>query len=350
MRHRLLVLAIAFTLAACSSDSSAPQKDSSPSQDTQAPADVADVQGADQNADSATPDEASPHDTPSGDVPTQPDTSTADLTPPPPSPPAPKAYSGGTCPAFSAGKNEFMVGPRKRQFELWIPEKPKGAPLVFIWHGLGDSPKNIAAYFQAQKLATERGAVVVAPYDCCASGHKDCCATPYVWGIGSYASDSDLVMFDDLLACIDQQADIDNTRVYTTGFSAGALWSTHLVVNRGEYLASAGIFSGGTGSIVKYSTPGNKLPVLLAHGGVDDTYAGIVKFDNITKTFAQQLHDDGHIVVLCDHSLGHSVPMDGATWDAIFMFAHQWGDPSSPFADSLSTDFPRYCTRYAPPQ
>ena len=35
---------------------------------------------------------------------------------------------------------------------------------------------------------------------------------------------ADLTLFDDILACLDQQYDIDNKRVYTSGFSAGGLW------------------------------------------------------------------------------------------------------------------------------
>lgn len=290
------------------------------------------------------------------DLPSAADAPSADSTSPQdlavqPGPPAPKAYSNGTCPVFTAGTNTFKVGTRERKFELWVPEKPKGAPLVFIWHGLGDSPKNIAAYFQAEKLAKERGAVVVAPYDCCsAAENKDCCSTPYVWGFGSYSSDSDMMMFDDLLACVDELADIDNSRVYTTGFSAGALWSTHLVIQRGAYLAAAVLFSGGTGSLIKYSTPGYKVPVLLAHGGETDIFAGgLVKFKAMTLEFAEQLFQDGHVVALCDHGLGHSVPYDGAIWDAVFLFNHQWSDGSSPFKDGLTSEFPNYCAMYSPP-
>ena len=345
-RHQL-VCALSFALLAVACDSGTSQEDQpkdTVTADTPRPAqDAVDTKAtadalADQASSDVVKDVAVPDDTQEPDVPVG------------PTPPAPKKYSNGVCPSLTAGKNDIMVGTRKRQFELWVPAQPKGAPLVFIWHGLGDTPTNIATYFQAQKLASERGAIVVAPYDCCSSGLEDCCATPYVWGIGSYASDSDLTMFDDLLSCVDQLADIDHTRVYTTGFSAGALWSTYLVVHRGEYLAAAGIFSGGTGNMVKYSTPGYKVPVLLAHGGATDVFAGgLVKFQGLTETFAQQLHDDGHVVAICDHGLGHSVPNDGSIWDAIFLFSHQWSDGSSPFKDSLTADFPDYCHVYVAP-
>ncbi len=268
-----------------------------------------------------------------------------------PQPPAPKKYSNGVCPVFTAGTNEIKVGTRTRKFELWVPAKPKGAPLVFVWHGLGDSPGNIAAFFQASKMAQDHGAVVVAPYDCCSSPqNQDCCSTPYVWGFGTYSPDSDMMMFDDLLACIEQQADIDNTRVYTTGFSAGALWSTHLVINRGEYLAAASIFSGGTGKLIKYATPGTKVPVLLAHGGPEDIFAGgLVKFADMILEFAGQLYADGHFVALCIHDLGHSVPYDTGTWNQVFLFAHKWGDTVSPFKDGLPQGFPEICSLYTPP-
>lgn len=345
LRQRTVcLLPIALALFGCSSSS---DSDARETPDLTQPEDhrQSDAKPQDTTPPDATPDLTS-HD--AADLTSLDQKPTPDL-PTGPTPPAVKSYSNGTCPTFTAGKNDVMVGTRKRSFELWIPAVPKGAPVVFIWHGLGDTPTNIATYFQASKLASERGAIVVAPYDCCSSNLDDCCATPYVWGFGTYSSDSDITMFDDILSCLEQEADIDNTRVYTTGFSAGALWSTNLVVQRGEYLAAAVIFSGGTGNLVKYETPKYKVPVLLAHGGDDDIFAGgLVKFKSLITTFAEQLYNDGHFVAICDHGLGHSVPYDGAVWDAIFLFAHQWSDGSSPFKDGLTSDFPDYCQVYSP--
>ena len=39
-------------------------------------------------------------------------------------------------------------------------------------------------------------------------------------------------------------------RIYTTGFSAGGLWSTWLVMHRSHRIAAAAVFSGGVGGML----------------------------------------------------------------------------------------------------
>ena len=269
----------------------------------------------------------------------------ADLAPQGPQPPAPPPYAG-TCPTFTAGTNKILAGTRQRSFELFLPPHPydNGAGLVFVWHGNGDTGKSLAGYFLAQEAANEYNAIVVAPSNCCNDNFNDCCDFSMTWNMGTFSDkEADLAVFDGILACIDEQFNIDNRRVYTTGFSAGSLWSSFLVVNRGQYLAAATIFSGGTGLVVDYATPGNKMPVLLAWGGTADVYMGVVDFQVMTLDFSEKLRADGHFVAQCNHGLGHTVPFGGPTWGHRWLFAHQWGDEGSPFDGGLSADFPDYC-------
>jgi poly(3-hydroxybutyrate) depolymerase len=112
------------------------------------------------------------------------------------------------------------------------------------------------------------------------------------WG---YLGDAapDLALFDDLLSCLSEQFQADTTRVYTTGFSAGALWTSYLVVNRAEYLTAAVILSGGVGMFFQYQTPAYRLPVLLAWGGPRDTFnGGLVRFNELTEAFRDALVAD----------------------------------------------------------
>lgn len=263
-----------------------------------------------------------------------------------PQPPAPKAYSGGTCPTFEAGKNYILTDKRNRSFEMWLPPHPNNPGLVFVWHGNGDTPKNIGLYFLADQISAQENVIVVSPANCCTDSFDDCCDISTTWNMGEYSNtQADLTMFDDILACVEQQYDIDNKRVYTTGFSAGSLWSTFLVVNRGEYFAAAAIFSGGTGLVVDYQTPGSRLPVLLSWGGVQDTYMGVVNFDTMMNDFSAKLRADGHFVVECDHGLGHTIPYGGPTWSYEFILSHTWGDEAHVLESSgLTGGFPAYCT------
>ncbi len=263
-----------------------------------------------------------------------------------PQPAKPKKYSGGTCPALVAGKNTLMMGGLKRSVELYLPPHPApGAAVVFVWHGNGDTPKNIAQFFGADSITKENNLIMVSPYDCCSEGHTECCDMTTTWNFGKYSeNDKDLAVFDDLLSCLDQQGDIDNTRVYTVGFSAGALWSTYLVLHRAEYIAATGIFSGGTGMVIEYSKPAYPLPALLAWGGPNDKYMNVVMFDTMMKEFSGKLQADGHFVIECNHGLGHNVPYGATTWLYKFLLVHTWKDGTSPFAQTgLGKEFPEYC-------
>jgi len=264
-----------------------------------------------------------------------------------PQPAKPKKYSGGVCPSLVAGKNTLMLGGLKRSVELYLPANPApGAAVVFVWHGNGDTPKNIAQFFGADSLTKENNLILVSPYNCCSEGHTDCCDMTTTWNFGKYSkTDKDLAVFDDMLACLEEQGDIDNTRVYTMGFSAGALWSTYLVLHRADYLAAAAIFSGGTGMVIDYTKPAYPLPALLAWGGPNDTYMNVVMFETMMNEFSDKLQADGHFVIECNHGLGHTVPYGATPWIHKFLLAHTWKDGTSPFAQGeLGADFPDYCT------
>lgn len=262
-----------------------------------------------------------------------------------PQPPAPKPYSGGVCPELVEGKNTFMSDGRTRSFELFLPDEPVGAPLLYVYQGQGDSPYNIAYYFGSEEATKERGAIVVAPYPCCSDGDDDCCDMLMVWNYGKFSNQkADVSVFDDILACLDEQFDVDNSRVYTTGFSAGSLWNSYLTVHRGEYFAAVAIFSGGLGTVVTYEgPPAYPMPALLAWGGANDTYA-VLSFEDEMLEMSQLFQDNGHFVIECDHGLGHTVPFGAGKWAQEFLFSYTWGSSQNPFLKSGAlANFPEYC-------
>ena len=62
----------------------------------------------------------------------------------------------------------------------------------------------------------------------------------------------------------------------------------------------------------------------------------MVNFSNATDNLEEQLVDDGHFVVRCEHSYGHQVPMNALDigWD--WIEAHRFGEPSPIQAAGLS--------------
>lgn len=276
---------------------------------------------------------------PSGDDTEAPDSPVA-----PPTPPEPPAYSGGTCPALVDGRNEaFPSGGEEREFLLYLPENPEGAPVVFAWHWLGGSAASIVNTMDLRpELVDAGGAVVIAPESCCGS---------FEWGFTPTDDPTpDLTLFDDLLRCVWEQHNIDLDRVYTTGMSAGGLWSSFLLQRRAEHLAAAAPLSGGIGDvtegnpIMEYQPPARPLPVLLTWGGTSDMY-GPYSFHNGSLELSAELRALGSWVGECQHDGGHTIP-DGATqyvWR--FLQDHRWSDTAAPYAAGFPEGvFPEWCT------
>jgi len=261
---------------------------------------------------------------------------------------SPNPYSGGACPELSAGLQTFQAAGTAREVDLKLPANPSGAPVVFMWHGLGDTIANFSNAMGAGGLTTGLGAIVVTP-GVLPGGLMA------LWGFPSALGDSsatDLGLFDDLLYCLDQQFDIDNERVYSVGFSGGALWTSYLLMQRSEYLAAALVFSGGVnipgsqGLIFDYETPLHPLPVMLAHGGATDVYNMVVaqlEFQKMVELMADSLVADGHFAVLCDHGQGHTITSPLLTAGYSFLQNHAYADVESPLASGLSAVYPSFC-------
>jgi predicted esterase len=270
-----------------------------------------------------------------------PDASAPDASAPDAAPPAvsnvpaaePPVYGGGACPTFEAGRAMIESAGLMRAFDLFLPPSPEGAPLLFIWHPLGSNAGQIGRFFNAANIAAERGWIVAVP---------ESRRLQTEWGfIGDSAPDE--ALFDDLLACLDAQFDVDNDRVYTTGFSAGALWSSYLILHRSEYLNAALVLSGGINNFVPYNPPAFDLPVLLTWGGPNDQYGGVINFQETTFIFRDRLSEDGHPVITCEHAGGHVPPPGVASWGIDWLAghtqrraAHVFSAEDAPYPDSCT--------------
>lgn len=250
--------------------------------------------------------------------------------------PALSPYSDGECPRILRGDNTLSSGGVDRQLEVYLPDNPVGSPIVFYWYGAGGSSQS--SYSWLQPFATAYDVTIVVPR-----------AAPnmlFEWPIISTNDPgSELVFFDDIVACVSQEMQSDLSRIYTTGFSAGALWSTTLVMQRSDVLAAAVLYSGGTGDYVHdYQTPAVPIPILGLHGGANDIFGnGIINFkDRMTDLF-DNLEADDHFLLACDHGGGHTIPAGGLDWGIEFMLAHQYGDTSSPYEVGVPDYLPSYC-------
>lgn len=259
-------------------------------------------------------------------------------------PPAVAAYAG-ECPNFNDTAVELQVNGVGRHVLITMPAEPTGAGVLFLWHGLGDSAKNFNSAFLAKQLAAKLNVIVITPDVCCnTKGAESCCSQLTGWHFTG-SPEADFGIFDGALSCLSQQFGVDRKRVYTMGFSAGALWSTWLVMNRSEQLAAAAILSGGVNSYNPWTAPKSKVPVIDSSGGPTDQFGGgVVDFQTSTEEFNKDLKANGNFVVHCQHQQGHTVTPDIATYAAKFLASHSWTpDGKSPLAGGLPADAPSAC-------
>ncbi len=359
MRLRWLLMFVMVAALGCSAS------DSTGSSGTEEDAGTA---GGDAGTGDAETGDAGTDDAGSGDV-DEPDAEEPDVpdTPPEATPPEPASYSMGACPTLEAGANAFSSFDTPRDVTVTLPSQPEGAGVLFLWHGFGDSGPGFstaigaASVSEAHNVITVSAQAIVDPLEteklkpfagvAAAMGPM-----PPTWSIID-GPELDMTLFDDLLACVDEQYGIDRTRVYTMGFSQGALWSTLLVLERSNTLAAALLWSGGLGwsgglvEVVRfdYATPERPIPVLAASGGATDLWPNaqltLVNFTEGTKDLVEALRADGHAAAHCDHGLGHTVPVGGMGWGLDFMFAHSWSeDGASDYFGHDGAGFPEYCT------
>jgi predicted esterase len=239
------------------------------------------------------------------------------------------------CPILAAGVNTFTSAENEREFRVYLPSGVGGetpSPVIFLWHGLGQPIDEIEDMSNLEAFVEEYQFILVVP---------ESLALPVEWDQLTSADNVDLAFFDDMLTCLDNSFNVDEERVYTSGLSAGALWSTYLTVFRAEKLAASALFSGGL--LVPYPEPVKKRPVLVAWGGVED-----IAFEQNFDTFAHDLEDNlvpaGHFFVGCNHNAGHTWEPEFSPWALDFLFAHTLSTGESPLAAGLPESFPEFCT------
>ncbi len=240
-------------------------------------------------------------------------------------------YSLGVCPTLSEGVQSFASGAITYDITVRLPADPAGAPLMFVFHGLGGSAAGIAGPLGVDQLVAD-GMVVVVP-DSGSGAYSE-------WETGILPEDNlDLQMFYDVLGCAHRGLGIDLDRVFATGMSAGGLWSSYLLLHASEWLAAVAPFSGG---FIGYPpTTERQIPVMMTWGGPSDLAQGI-NFDRTSTDLAYYLDQFGHPLTECVHDRGHWIPDQAPDMLSRFFRNQRWGN-DDPFASGLTAEFPSWC-------
>jgi predicted esterase len=238
------------------------------------------------------------------------------------------------CPDVAVGVNMLSSCEEDRIFRVFAPddmETDETLPLIFLWHGLGSDPDALLDRSLLAEQVNERRFVLVVPSSR---------ALPVEWDQLGQGDNPDLAFFDDMVTCVQTAFPVDTNRIYSTGLSAGGLWTTYLGLRRASVIAAIAPMSGGL--IVDYVAPERTLPVLVSWGGIED-----IAVEQDFNTFALALIEDlqaaGHELVTCNHGQGHEWLPSFNPWVLQFLFDHTLDGSDPPYAMGLPEVFPDYC-------
>jgi polyhydroxybutyrate depolymerase len=179
-----------------------------------------------------------------------------------------------------------------RSYRIVIPHQlPIPAPVVFAFHGIGDSTESMANYSRLDDLAAHNGFVLVYP-----AAHNSMWATINV-DPDNLDANLDVRFFDELIDYLSNRRAIDLDRVYLVGNSDGATFAQLLATARPHQIAGLAAHSGPR--LRELHPSENQRPIMLLVGA-NDSAASAIKSD------ADQYRKEGQVVeMVVVPGLGH---------------------------------------------
>ncbi len=170
----------------------------------------------------------------------------------------PSLGCGNTAAPKGAQNLTMQVSGKARTYLLFVPngyDPKKSIPLIFAWHSSGASGAESRKYYNLEP-ATGDGAIIVYPNGLNGG-----------WDVS--ANGVDMKFFDQLLESISKDYCVDQSRVFSTGYSFGGIMSNSLACDRGPKLRAfapvEGAFFDGAKSC---PTP---VPAWIVHASNDPT-------------------------------------------------------------------------------
>lgn len=266
------------------------------------------------------------------------------------------------------GMNQgFVVSGASRSAIIDLPQDTsKPAALLFSWFGYGD---NAVRWRESvgfdPDFDPEVPMIVVTPES---TGLQP--PAGLSWDISNQeapAPNVDVEFFGALLGCLVSQYDVDATRIYSFGFSAGSVMTALLASTYPDLFAATVNMSGAwfndpeevklvrVFTWIDWNWPplepqaGN---VLLTHGGPSDvTVLNILDLEESARAAVPFLTTNGRTVVDCAHDSGHALDPDISSADITrYLHAHRHGLPSPylGYGDAALPHLPEHCRLVTP--
>ncbi len=161
---------------------------------------------------------------------------------------------------------QLLVGETIRNYRIVVPHKRmQPTPLVFAFHGIGDSTASMASYSQLDRTAAQNGFILVYP-----AALNSMWATMNV-DLSELDSNPDVQFFDQLNKHLASTNQIDQDRIYVMGMSNGATFAQLLATARPNQLAAVVAHSGARLKELADWDP--SLPIMLVVGEKDAAYS-----------------------------------------------------------------------------
>jgi hypothetical protein len=257
------------------------------------------------------------------------------------------------------------VNGRTRTFEVSLPNDTSDMALMFEWHGWNQHAASFAStivydvpsgkWVAFDPNAFHKPLMIVAPDDLGLFVIDLPGALGLDWDIEPQNPSLDFPFFEAMLQCIEAQFNIDKTRVYSFGFSAGAVFSDLLSAKYPNIFAATISESGAwfNDTVEQSDVLGNAIldwpirwdwpafvpsdagNVLMTHGGLLD-FASVISLELANRQAVPFLYKNNRTVVECRHNFGHTLDPD-LTQEMYYeyLWANQLGGPplSGPIPD-----------------
>ncbi len=158
-----------------------------------------------------------------------------------------------------------------RSYILYVPAGYSGAnpvPLILNYHGFTNTAQNQLDRSDMRPIADTAGFLVVHPQGTLFNGNTH-------WNVGGWTLGSTADDIGFTLALIDSLSgdyNIDQSRVYSIGFSNGGFFSFELACKAGERIAAIASVGGSmTPQTLNNCNPSHYTPMLQFHGTADNT-------------------------------------------------------------------------------
>ena len=158
-----------------------------------------------------------------------------------------------------------------REYLLYIPDSYTGDisyPLVLVFHGYGGHSFSQMQLSSFMSIADTAGFILAYPQGTVLDGATH-------WNVGAIISAQskvdDVGFVDKLIDLLDDEYNIDSTRVYSTGMSNGGFLSLLLACQISDKIAAIASVTGEmTPKTFKNCNPQHPTPVMQIHGTADD--------------------------------------------------------------------------------